>query len=454
MFDMKKNLMMMAMMLFAAVACKSGKTPENKVTLVTLDPGHFHAALVQKTEYPEVSRDVYVYAPAGEDVESHLKRVEAYNARPEDPTHWNEIVYRGDDFLDRMLAEKKGNVMVTAGNNRKKTEYILKTLNAGMNVLADKPMVINSDNFGMLLDCFRTAREKGVLLYDIMTERFEISNILQKELTLVPEIFGRLQQGTPEHPAVETESVHHFYKNVSGAALIRPAWYYDVTQQGEGIADVMVHLVDLVQWECFPEQAIDYQKDIRLTGARHWPTTLTPSQFKASTGLDAYPEFLRRDVQDSLLNVYANGEINYQIKGINTKLVVKWAFEAPAGGGDTHYSVIRGTKANLVIRQGSDQHFIPELYIEPVAGEIADPEKSFAPIAAKYPGVALEACEGGWHVVIPDSYRVGHEAHFGQVTAHFLQYLSDGKLPDWEVPCMIAKYYTTTQGWKLARENK
>ena len=53
--------------------------------------------------------------------------------------------------------------------------------------------------------------------------------------------------------------------------------------------------------------------------------------------------------------------------------------------------------------------------------------------------------------MIPDSYRVGHEAHFGQVTENFLRYLSEGELPDWEVPGMIAKYYTTTQAWKMAQ---
>jgi predicted dehydrogenase len=37
-----------------------------------------------------------------------------------------------------MIAEKKGNVVVLSGNNAKKTEYILKALEAGFNVLADK----------------------------------------------------------------------------------------------------------------------------------------------------------------------------------------------------------------------------------------------------------------------------------------------------------------------------
>jgi len=50
---------------------------------------------------------------------------------------------------------------------------------------------------------------------------------------------------------VVIESVHHFFKEVSGKPLIRPAWFFDVRQQGEALPDVGTHLVDLVQWMCF-----------------------------------------------------------------------------------------------------------------------------------------------------------------------------------------------------------
>jgi len=420
-----------------------------EVVFVTLDPGHFHAALVQKSRYPFVSDNVYVYAPAGEDLQEHLKKIEAYNSRSVNPTNWNEIVYSGKDFLERMISEKKGNVMVTAGNNSRKTEYMLKTLDAGINVLADKPMAINARNFETLKECFRVAQEKGVLLYDIMTERFEISTILQKELSMMPEIYGEQIVGTPQNPGISIDSVHHFYKNVSGNALVRPAWFYDVTQQGEGIADVMVHLVDLVQWECFPGQSIDYTKDLEITSARHWSTPVTRQQFKLSTGLSDFPTFLRKDVKGGVLDVRANGEINYRVKGLNAKVTALWEFEAPAGGGDTHYSTMRGTGATLLIKQGADQGFIPELYIVP-NGDDAALERNFAVLQTRYPGVSLEKCEGGWHVVIPASYRNGHEAHFGQVTQNYLQYLQAGKLPDWEVPGMLAKYYITTQALEIA----
>ena len=54
--------------------------------------------------------------------------------------------------------------------------------------------------------------------------------------------------------------------------------------------------------------------------------------------------------------------------------------------------------------------------------------------------------------MIPDAYRTGHEAHFAEVTERFLRYLEAG-IPDWEVPNIIAKYYTTIRALELAREN-
>ena len=109
----------------------SVKEEMTSVKLLTVDPGHFHAALVQKSMYDGVDSVVHVYAPAGPDVQLHLGRIGAFNARAESPTHWKEEVYTGDDFFQKMLTEKAGNVVVLSGNNQKKTEYIAKSLEAG-----------------------------------------------------------------------------------------------------------------------------------------------------------------------------------------------------------------------------------------------------------------------------------------------------------------------------------
>lgn len=447
------------------ISCSTNKTgsetvtsekQKNTIKLITLDPGHFHAYLVQKSMYENVDSVVHVFAPEGDEVNEQLKKIEAYNNRAENPTQWLEEVYTGPDYLEKMLAEKPGNVVVLAGNNKLKTEYIKKSIDAGLNVFADKPMAINKKSFELLKEAFVAAKQKNLLLYDIMTERFEITTMLQREFSTLPEVFGTLQPGTPEDPAVTKESVHHFSKMVSGSPLIRPAWFFDVEQQGEGIVDVTTHLVDLVQWECFPEQAIDHQTDIRITNAKHSKTNLTPAQFEKVTGLKSWPDYLRKDVQNNVLGVYSNGEINYQIKGVNAKVSVIWNFEAPPGGGDTHFSIMKGSKANLIIRQGKHENYKPLLYIEPLDKDDkqfeAHLKAGLAKVQAKYPGIDVIRDGDIWTVTVPAHYHNGHEAHFGQVTEKYLEYLQNGNMPAWEVPNMITKYFITTTALEMARQ--
>jgi len=398
---------------------------KGEVKIMTLDPGHFHAALVQKSMYEMVDSTVYVYAPEGDDLQGHLARINNYNTRAESPTAWNEKVYSGADFFEKMIAEKPGNVMVTSGNNAIKTEYILKTIEAGINVLADKPMVITPEEFPKLEQAFQVAAEKGVLLYDIMTERHEITTMLQRELSKNTAVFGSLQTGTAEEPAITKESVHHFSKMVSGNPLKRPAWFFDTKQQGEGIVDVNTHLVDLIQWEAFPEVILS-KTDVEIVSGKRWTTDLTAEMFKKVTALDQYPEYLQKDVVDGTLKVYSNGEIVYKLKGIYAKASVIWNFEAPAGAGDTVSGSPAELEANLTKAVNED-------------------------LQAIYPGIKLvKQSDKLWMVEIPASYSVGHEAHFTQVTEKYLQYLKNGKLPEWEVPNMIVKYYTTTEGLKAA----
>jgi hypothetical protein len=281
-----------------------------EVKLITLDPGHFHAALVQKIMYEQISPVVHVYAPEGPDVEDHLNRIEGFNARAENPTRWEEIVYRGDDFVERMRADKPGNVVVISGNNKRKAQYIKACVDAGLNVLADKPMCIDSAGFELIEQAFASAAEKGMLLYDIMTERSEITTILQRELVHNKDVFGQLQKGSPDNPAVVEESVHHFFKYVAGNPIKRPAWYFDTTQQGEGVVDVTTHLVDLVMWGCFPEQRVDYSREVEINKAERWPTIITREQFNRVTRLSDFPPFLKEKLDDrGMLPCYANGAI-------------------------------------------------------------------------------------------------------------------------------------------------
>jgi predicted dehydrogenase len=319
--------------------------------------------------------------------------------------------------------------------------------------LADKPMAITSEGFQTLEKAFDVAKKNNLLLYDIMTERFEITSILQREFSMLPEVFGEMEKGTIDNPAVIKKGIHYFYKYVSGNVLKRPPWFMDIDQEGNGIVDVTTHLVDLVQWECFPDQLVDYKKDIEVLKGKRWTTDMTLHEFNSITGLKGFPDYLKPIIKnDNLLGIYCNGEIDYRIKGVHAKVSVEWNYKASVGG-DTHYSIMRGTKANLIVRQGVEENFQPALYIEP---KHVDPAfetlllEQLKKVQRKYPGIEMKKAGKQWMVIIPDKYKEGHEAHFARVTENFLQYLQKGNMPSWEVPNMLAKYYTTTKALELA----
>src|SRR5690606_4007286 len=114
------------------------------------------------------------------------------------------------------------------------------------------------------------------------------------------------------------------------------------------------------------------------------------------------------------------------------------------------------TKANLIIRQGAEQKFKPVLYVEKAPSQTTDAHEAalnvaIAKVQEKHPGIGMRREGEAWVVTVPASYDVGHEAHFAQVTEHFLSYLRAGRMPEWEVPNMITKYATIMQAYEMSR---
>ena len=410
----------------------------SELRLITLDPGHFHAALIQKEVYPDVSKRVAIYAPLGTDLTEHLNRVARFNLRPQNPTAWELDIHTSPDFLARMLAEKPGNIVVLSGRNRGKIGLIRASIDAGLHVLADKPWIIQPADLGDLEDALTAAGRQGVIAFDIMTERYEITSMLQRELVNDAAVFGGIVPGSEQEPAVYMQSVHHILKLVAGVPNQRPVWFFDVEQQGEALADVGTHLVDLAQWTLFPGQAIDYRHDIRMLSASRWPTKMDAAQFRQVTGQPG-PD----------LDYYCNTRVSYALRGIHCKLDVLWNWEAPAGAGDTHLAVYRGSKSRIEVRQGQDENYKPELYV--VTDDRGAVEKKISALSTQYPGIATEERGTEIRVTIPDEYRNGHEAHFAQVTKQFFGYLERPEtFPAWENPNMLAKYYVSTKGVELS----
>jgi predicted dehydrogenase len=240
------------------------------------------------------------------------------------------------------------------------------------------------------------------------------------------------------------ESVHFLLKLVAGVPNRRPTWFFDIHEQGEGLTDVGTHLVDLVPWILFPDQALDYRRDIQVLSGKRWPTKMTADDFRQVTG-----------TAGPALDYFCNNRVTYTVRGVHVALDVLWDFQAVAGAGDTHLAVFRGSRANIEVRQGKAENYRPELYVVPQVDKAdiaAALKRQIEAMQPSFPGLAVSSLGARLRVDIPDSYRVGHEAHFGQVAEQFLAYLKDPKsLPAWEKPNMLAKYYVTTEGVRLSR---
>jgi len=422
--------------------------------LVTLAPGHFHAALIQKEMFPGVDPRVHVYAPLDTDLTAHLQRIVAFNSRDERPTSWMLEVHSGEDWPERFLRERPGTIAVLSGRNRTKIDFMRLALEAGMHVLADKPWIIDPEDMPKLQAALEKAERSKLLIHDIMTERHEITSILQREIVDDPDLFGIIERGDAASPGIFMESVHYLQKNVAGVPLRRPGWFFDISQQGEALSDVGTHLVDLVLWMLFTDEPIDYRRDVQIVDARHWPTPIEPESFQAITGLSQFPLETHGWLNNGRLDYFCNNQVIFTLRGIHVRLDVLWDLEAPRGGGDTHNAVFRGSRCSAVVRQAGGKP--PELFVIPNSGLLqATRERLFRLVdrwQTLYPGVRAIPVGDDFHIQIPDGYRTGHEAHFAEVTAEFLKLINDpAQRPEWETPNLLAKYFITTSGVEFAR---
>lgn len=393
-------------LLLAFLTAFSCSKPAAIVRLNVIDPGHFHAALVQKEALPGVCDTVRVYAPEGEELQQYLATVASYGQ------HRIQEIHSGENFLSLLPPAQGTEAVVLAGNNARKTAYLLQAAQSGYHMLADKPMAITRADYHLLEQACESAREQGLVLLELMTERYDRVNLRIREL--LPEM-GQICSGSPEEPAIVMESVHHFYKEVSGRPLVRPQWYYDTRCQGEGIADVTTHLVDLVFWQCFPGESIT-PSDISLVCATHYPTLISPEQFRRSTGAEAFPPELTPD-PEGYLPVYANGSITFCVKGVYVRMDVRWDFE---GEPDAFHAVYHCADGDIAIVQDEHTAYARKLY---AGGADCTPESG-----------------------------PGHEEHFSLVTQAFLRYVrGEETLPDWEWSNLLAKYDLLTEAVTQAR---
>jgi len=289
------------------------------------------------------------------------------------------------------------------------------------------------------------------VLADMMTGRQNTLLRLLQVLRGDPEVFGDPVPGTRDEPGVLLSGVHYLRKLVAGLPNPRPAWYFDVTEQGEGLADTGVHLVDRVHETLFPEQPLDWQREIEILAATRWPTLVSLAQFHDLTGESSWPDNLASWVHRDMLEYFCNGRVDYRVRGIHVRLEVRWDWQAEQGD-DIHHALYRGTRCRLAVRQGAAERFRPELYVLPDDDIGVALQQRIAASQPSYPGIAVEALGSEWRIAIPDALRIGHDAGFAAFTRRFLAQVADpASLPARDRPNFLAKYRVTTGAVAVSR---
>jgi hypothetical protein len=437
---------------------RASETPEPQcplpeVRLMLLDPDRVPAALLHKRMYDGVSPRVDVYAPLNSDLLDYLAAVRRFNARAMNPTAWRLEVHSGPDSLERMLKERPGDVVVLSGRNSRKIHAIRAAVKAGFSVLAEEPWIIRAEDLPSLETALAEADRRGLVVCDIAIERYEITMLLLRELIQDKGVFGKILRGSVEDPSVVMESVGSLQKTVGGTPRARPAWFFDIEQQGEGLAVAGSRLIGLAPWLLYPEKRIDPRKDIQILDARRWPTAVTQIHFKRATGIDEFPGFLAKHVQGNSLEYFCNGGVIFAMRGVHVLVGIVGVSDTLLGG-EGCAMVLKGSRSRIEVRRGAAQESRRELYVIP--NRAKDKPRVLAALRKRldrtYPGMTLEERDDEIHVTIPEDSRGDRESHYAEAAKRFLRMARDCTLlPDWERTNMLTKYSVVTKAIALSR---
>ncbi len=343
-----------------------------------------------------------VYAAPGPDREKFLGLIAAFNSRADNPTSWVVHTHGDGDAsaqLELLLEEKLVSVVVLAGKNDRKLATISRLVEAGIHVLGDKPWATSEECLGDLAAA--TDPDAPALAMDIMTNKHDILARIRREVVRDPALFGGFDTNSSE-PCIEIGSVHHLAKIVNGSPLVRPAWYYDVNVQGNGLVDITSHMIDQVQWLLADDDAADYSysADVVLTSAVVSDTEVPESLFCDSTGLDGFPESLSHLLRESdpagsgplwaggagqiVLPLAANGVLEYSLRGVTARHTAEWRPREPEGGGDIHSATLRGKACAVKVTS---------------AGLVLEPSNSVQESSAEDFDAAISAAVSRWNAV-------------------------------------------------------
>ena len=266
-----------------------------------------------------------------------------------------------------------------------------------------------------------------------MTERSEITTILQRELVRDPQVAGAVGPGSEAEPALEMESVHNILKLVAGAPNLRPAWFFDTAGAGRGArrrrhAPRRPGAVAAVPGAGDRLPVASSRCRRPGAGRRRSPR----DELRRVTGLKQLPgELDGADAATTSSPTTRTARRPTRCAESHVRVKALWNYEAPAGAGDTHTAArarqpraprgAAGRRAEVAARALRDA---PTGRRTPRGSRRRSSGASPRWPQAR-PGLAVVDEGARLRVAIPDRYRVGHEAHFAEVTERFLSYLKD-----------------------------
>ena len=417
--------------------------------LLVIDPQHFHAALILKANIPSLSNEIKLFAPDKLAAADYISLVREYNSCNGSATNWHIIPYYGVDFLEKAVLDKSADIVVLAGDNNRKITYMVESIKYNKAVFADKPLVINEKGYAQLQKLLNRNGRHTPIVYDIMTERFDIKNILVKLILSNKTLTGGFEPNAA-FPLIEFHSKHHFSKVVAGHQLIRPAMFFDINKQGEGIVDVTTHYIDLVQWMLADSTVIDIQRDLKLLKSQRWSTSISMADYEKITSLKEYAPTSNHILDaDNNLRVFSNGMIHYSLFGVPISVCVQWDVNSNDGKGDQLRALFKTKKCTITIEP--DSNGVSSIFVKPKdTCKVFEEELQRTLTSNGYAKVTVQYVDNSYKLIIPYAMYLSHEDHFSKALQQFLDYKEHGALPEWEKSFLLAKYYLTTQALKIA----
>jgi predicted dehydrogenase len=428
------------------------------VRLMTLDPSHFHAALLTQRRVEGVHPRVYVYSDFSKELLTYLEWMQLGHSRIPHGQGWEMDVRASDRWRARALQEQPGNTVVITGANRSKIDLMLDSVRAGLHVIADKGWIVDQADFPMLETLIHEAELREVLLWEMMPLRHKIAHKLLREILYLPEIFGDILSGTVEDPALTIDSTQFLQKSPIGLPVIRPTWWLDHHISGHVLADSMNYLVDLAFWMLFPGEPIQHISDAECLDASGWASPVSEEQFHAITGLTKAPEIFRTDGK---IMFESNGLMAFTVKGVHIRTNCQWDFDSERKAGDIHDFVARGSRSMVTLTCPPKPSESPwELLVIP--NRSADKplislalQQALSRWRPHHPGLYLREHPSSIEVVIPNSETSDSVSNFEQILIGFVNaFRNPRSIPAWEGSNRLARYYLTTRATEIAEKKR